>query len=154
MSQYIDCSSSGVKLTTNNLNSLLSTGRKRPNRGRGRPVLLRTRMRGCSLRQTFRSPGPGRCRLWPRPHSSPAGASQPLVDHHALRPASRGTSAPHSAARCCCTPGQETDRKLHHPHLIKSSITNTIVIIIIIIIYLFCFLVFLFISCLVVRCLL
>lgn len=67
-------------------------------------VVLPTRMRGCSLQQTSHSPEPGRCRLWPRPRSTPAGASPPPVDHRDLHPASRGTSAPHSAARCCYTP--------------------------------------------------
>lgn len=64
-----------------------------------------TRKRGCSLLQRSHSPAPGRCHLWLLPHSSPAGASQPPDDHHDLHPASRGTSALCSAARCCCLPG-------------------------------------------------
>lgn len=63
-----------------------------------------TRRTGCSLQQTSRSLAPGRCRLYPRLHSTPGAASLPPADRRDLLPASHETSALHSAARCCYTP--------------------------------------------------
>lgn len=78
-----------------------------------------TRKRGCSLLQRSHSPAPGRCRLWLLPHNSPAGASPPPDDHRDLRPASRGTSAPCSAARCCCIPGGSREDGEMEPAFLK-----------------------------------